>query len=65
MQCKILKKEIDTLMSFGKMPLANAFIDKKNFESEFFYEMKVGFCNELSLFQLDEHPDPSIMFNDR
>ena len=43
MQCKILKKEIDKLMSFGKMPLANAFIDKKNFESEFFYEMKVGF----------------------
>ena len=50
-------------MSFGKMPLANAFIKEKEFGKEFFYEMKVGFCDELSLFQLDEHPDPSQMFN--
>ena len=63
MKCKIIKKKIDPFMSFGKMPLANAFIKEKEFGKEFFYEMKVGFCDELSLFQLDEHPDPSQMFN--
>ena len=50
-------------MSFGKMPIANGFIKKKNFKKEFFYEMKVGFNENLSLFQLGEHPKPDLMFN--
>ena len=50
-------------MTFGKMPLANGFLEKKNFESEFFYEMEVGFSEKISLLQLNESPDPKKIFN--
>jgi methylation protein EvaC len=61
--CKITKKKIKTFMSFGKMPLANGFLLKKNFNKEFFYNLEASFNDELSLFQINEHPKPSQMFN--
>ena len=36
MKCKITNKPIQPFMSFGKMPIANGFIEKKNFSEEFF-----------------------------
>ena len=50
-------------MTFGKMPLANGFLNKNEFDSEFFFEMEVGFSEDLSLFQLNDHPKPKMMFN--
>ena len=50
-------------MSFGKMPIANGFLKKKNFKKEFFFKMEVGFSKKLSLFQLNDHPKPKLMFN--
>ena len=64
MKCKITNKEILPFMSFGKMPIANGFIKKENFKEEFFFEMEVGFSEELSLFQLNDHPSPEKMFNE-
>jgi methylation protein EvaC len=64
MKCKITNKEISPFMSFGKMPIANGFLEKENFNKEFFYEMEVGFSNDLSLFQLNDHPKPEKMFNE-
>ena len=63
MKCKITNKPIQPFMSFGKMPIANGFIEKKNFSDEFFFDMEVGFNDELSLFQLNDHPKPEKMFN--
>ena len=63
MRCKINKDRIKPFMSFGKMPIANGFLSKKNFNKEFFYEMEVGFSKRLSLFQLNSHPKPKQMFN--
>ena len=63
MKCKITKKSLEPFMSFGKMPIANGFIDEKKFSKEFFFNMEVGFNEELSLFQLNDHPKPEIMFN--
>ena len=63
MKCKITNKKIEPFMSFGKMPIANGFIDKENFKNEFFFEMEVGFSDEVSLFQLNNHPKPEAMFN--
>jgi len=51
-------------MSFGKMPIANGFIEEKNFSKEFFFDMEVGFNEEISLFQLNNHPKPEKMFNE-
>ena len=64
MNCKITKKKLAPVMSFGKMPVANGFLDKKNFEKEFFFEMSIGFSEELSLLQLIDHPKPEMMFNE-
>ena len=50
-------------MSFGKMPIANGFLQKKDFKKEFFFKMEVGFSKEISLFQLNDHPKPKLMFN--
>ncbi len=59
------KKNDKFLMSFGKMPIANNFLLEKEFQKEFFYEMKVGFNDEYSLFKLLEHPKPEQMFNSK
>jgi methylation protein EvaC len=63
MICKITKKKIIPFMSFGKMPIANGFLSKKNFKKEFIFDMEVGFSKEISLFQLNDHPKPTLMFN--
>ena len=51
-------------MTFGKMSIANGFVEKENFNKEFYFEMEVGFNEDLSLFQLNDHPKPEKMFNE-
>jgi len=63
MKCKLTNKLINPFMSFGKMPLANGFIKKDDFSLEYFFNMEVGFSDDLSLFQLNDHPKPEKMFN--
>ena len=50
-------------MSFGKMPIANGFLTRKQFKNEFFFNLEVGFSKNISLFQLNDHPKPKQMFN--
>ena len=64
MKCKISNTEIKPFMSFGKMPISNAFLSKDKFFDEFFFDMEVGFSEKLSLFQLNDHPTPKKMFHD-
>jgi SAM-dependent methyltransferase len=63
MKCKITGENIKPFMTFGKMPLANGFLNKNEFDSEFFYEMEVGFSQKVSLFQLNDFPNPKKIFN--
>ena len=63
MKCKITNKKIKPFMTFGKMPIANGFLRKRDFKKEFFFEMEVGFSKSISLFQLNDHPKPKLMFN--
>jgi len=62
-KCKITKKSIKPFMTFGKMPLANNFLKEKDFKNEYFFEMNVGFNENLSLFQLGKQPKAELMFN--
>ena len=64
MKCKITDKPIKPFMSFGKMPIANGFLEKQDFSKEYFYNMEVGFSEDLSLLQLNDHPKPEVMFNE-
>ena len=63
MICKVTQKKLNPFMSFGKMPIANGFLKEANFNNEYFYNMEVGFSEDLSLFQLNDHPKPEAMFN--
>ena len=65
MNCKITNKKMTPFMSFGKMPIANGFIEKKDFDNEFFFNMEIGFSEDISLFQLKDHPSPEQMFNNK
>ena len=63
MICKITKEKIKPFMSFGKMPIANGFLNKNQFKNEFFFNLEVGFSKKLSLVQINDHPKPEQMFN--
>ena len=65
MRCKVSGKNIIPFMSFGKMPMANGFIEKKNFKNEFFYNLEVGFCEYNYLFQVNDHPKSQKIFNNK
>ena len=39
-------------------------LKKKTLIKSFFFEMEVGFSEKLSLFQLNDHPNPKMMFNE-
>ena len=65
MNCKVSGKKIDPFMSFGKMPMANGFLDRNDFSKEFFYELEVGFSESNYLFQVNDHPKSNKIFNNR
>ena len=50
MICKITGKKIKPFMSFGKMPIANGFLRKKDFKKEFTFKMEVGFSKKYLYF---------------
>tara|TARA_B100001123_G_C15336946_1_gene1033243 strand:+ start:1204 stop:2409 length:1206 start_codon:yes stop_codon:yes gene_type:complete len=63
--CKITKKKTHRIINFGKMPIANGFLKKKYFAKEFFFNLSVSFSEKISLLQLDDHPKPKMMFNNK
>ncbi len=61
--CKITGKKTKKVINFGKMPIANGFLKKKDFKKEFFYNLSVSFSEKLSLLQLNDYPNPKKMFH--
>ena len=43
MKCKVTNNKIEPFMSFGKMPIANGFIEKKILTTNFFIIWKLDF----------------------
>ena len=62
-ECRVCSIEIKELMSFGKMPIANAFVLKKN-DDQYLFNLKIGFCEKCYTFQVLEIPEAKKMFND-
>ena len=48
-KCKICDSYINSFMTFGNMPIANGFLEKKDFDNEYFYEMQVSVCDNCLL----------------
>jgi methylation protein EvaC len=62
--CLICISPIEPFMSFGKMPIANGFLKKEEFETEYLFDLSVGFCPNCKMVQLMEQPDREKMFHD-
>ena len=44
LNCRVCETIIQPFMSFGRMPIANGFLDPEDFKMEYFYELKPVFC---------------------
>lgn len=62
MKCRNCGYKIKKFMTFGKMPVANAFI-KKTKNKEYKFELAPGYCPKCSLFQLIKQPNPKKLFH--
>jgi len=63
LNCRICNAIIQPFMSFGKMPIANGFLNPEDFAMEYFYELKPVFCENCLTFQIAKQPDPEKMFH--
>ena len=61
--CRACKIEISPSIDLGKMPLANGYLDKDQFELEYYFNLAAAICPNCSLFQIVECPNPSRVFN--
>lgn len=62
--CLICSQSIEPFISFGRMPIANGFLTAAQFPEEYFFELKVGFCDRCKMVQLTELVDEKRMFHD-
>ncbi len=62
--CRVCEHPIESFMTFGEMPVANAFINENDFQNEYFFELKPASCSKCSTFQIIDVPKPEKMFHD-
>ena len=53
-KCVVCQTEYEPFMSFGRMPTANGFLLPEEFPTAYFFELKVGFCQNCTMVQLAE-----------
>jgi methylation protein EvaC len=52
-------------MSFGRMPIANGFLNPEEIQNEYFFELAPAFCESCGMFQILEQPLPERMFHEQ
>src|SRR5690349_5943372 len=62
--CLISGAPTEDFISFGKMPIANGFLKPEQIPDEYFFELKVGYCEESKMAQLTELVDRERMFHE-
>jgi methylation protein EvaC len=62
--CLICTLPIEPFLSFGRMPIANGFLSADQFAEEYFFELKVAFCEHCRMVQLAELVERERMFHD-
>lgn len=63
-KCRCCGFPIKESMTFGQMPIANAFISPSASYDEYFFEMSTAFCTNCNTYQLLQQPDPEMMFHE-
>lgn len=64
MNCKFCNSNLISVINFGKMPIANAFLEKSDFKNEYFFNLEATVCERCKLFQLSEQPEPKLLFHE-
>jgi methylation protein EvaC len=62
--CLICGSPVNPFINFGQMPIANGFLTSEEFESEYFFELRAGFCPKCKMVQLLEQPEREKMFHE-
>jgi methylation protein EvaC len=62
--CLICESSIEPFLSFGRMPIANGFLTREQFDDEYFFELKVAFCEHCRMMQLAELVERERMFHE-
>ncbi len=62
--CRFCNERLNQFMTFGDMPIANAFLTKEEIEGEYYFELTPSYCPNCALFQLIEQPDPKMLFHE-
>ena len=57
-KCLVCESNIEPIINFGKMPIANGFLGEKYFKDEYFYEMEAAFCKKPVV----HYSDPQIKY---
>ena len=60
--CKVCNQELETIITFGKMPVSNKFVSDIQAD-EYFYDLSVGFCPTCFMVQLEHCVEPVMMFS--
>ena len=63
MNCRICNSGIAPFMSFGRMPIANGFLNWEQIPTEYYFTLSPAFCIHCSMFQIVEQPAPEKMFH--
>ena len=63
-RCLVCDSAIEPFISFGRMPLADAFLTPEQFASEYFYNLEVASCGNCRMVQLSEQVDREKMFHE-
>jgi methylation protein EvaC len=62
-RCRVCGGPIEAFMSFGRMPIANGFLNADDIANEYFFELAPAFCEQCGMFQIVEQPDSTKMFH--
>jgi 2-polyprenyl-3-methyl-5-hydroxy-6-metoxy-1,4-benzoquinol methylase len=62
--CRISGEPLTKSVDFGQQPLGNGFLLPKDYASEYFFPMEVGFSETSMMLQLLEQPAPEQMFHE-
>ncbi len=62
--CLVCKAPVREFIDFGKMPIANGFLAPAQFKKEYFFNLRVGFCEKCAMVQLLEFVKREKMFHE-
>ena len=63
-KCRLCNNSIKPFVDFGKMPIANAFYFKIDYNKQYYFDMKVASCSRCYCFQLVNIPNRKLMFHE-